>query len=140
MQHIHGYSWLGEKSSFDKESERRPESPAFAHSELPPIQTGNWLLKPVALIRGTWEEPKEAGEWLGRQLDEFAPRFAFDRERDAERLGQLVRAAVERVGWGGDVSYGHYLRGSVFHSLALVTCRPSRAAQTAEPRCPLGGL
>ncbi|MFD3645865.1 hypothetical protein ACFWVT_00880 [Streptomyces cyaneofuscatus] len=36
--------------------------------------------------------------------------------------------AVERLAWGGDVSLGHYLRGTVLHSVALVTCSPNRSA------------
>ncbi|WP_406185798.1 hypothetical protein [Streptomyces sp. NBC_01006] len=152
--HHHGYAWLGEKKEFDKEGVRRPpgEPPTagspqevidryrqavaeFPVTGIPPIQTAHWLMKPPSTIRGTWEEPKEAGEWLGLQLAEFAPRFATEAERDVTRLVVLARAAVERLTWGGDVSLGHYLSGTVFHSVALVTCSPNRA----EPglSCPL---
>lgn len=152
--HHHGYAWLGEKQDFDKEGVRRPpgESPTagspqevinryrqavtdFPTSGMPPIQTAHWLMKPPSTIRGTWAEPKEAGEWLGFQLAEFAPRFASPQEADATRLVMLVRAAVERLAWGGDVSLGHYIKGTIFHSVALVTCSPNHA----EPGlpCPL---
>ncbi|GHF36390.1 hypothetical protein GCM10010218_17410 [Streptomyces mashuensis] len=145
--HHHGYAWLGEKKTFDRESIRRPpgQAPtagsekdvvdrhreavaAFPTSDVPPIQTAHWLLKPASMIRGTWEEPEDAGEWLGLQLAEFAPRFASAGDREVTRLVLLVRAAVERLTWGGDVSLGHYLNGTVFHSVALVTCSPNRAA------------
>lgn len=145
--HHHGYAWLGEKKTFDRESVRRPpaQAPAvsserevhdryreaaavFPTTGVPPIQTAHWLMKPPSVIRGTWGEPREAGAWLGLQLDEFAPRFASAREREADRLVHLVKAAVERLAWGGDVSLGHYLKGMVFHSVALVTCSPNRAA------------
>jgi hypothetical protein len=145
--HHHGYAWLGEKRTFDKESIRRTPSQAptptsdpdvheryreavaaFPASDVPPIQTAHWLMKPASTIRGTWEEPKEAGAWLGLQLTEFAPRFASGQDREAARLVLLVRAAVERLAWGGDVSLGHYLKGTVFHSVALVTCSPNRSA------------
>ncbi|WP_327361141.1 hypothetical protein [Streptomyces sp. NBC_01296] len=152
--HHHGYAWLGEKQDFDKEGVRRPPggpptvgSPQevidryrqavaeFPVSGMPPIQTAHWLMKPPSTIRGTWEEPKEAGEWLSLQLAEFAPRCAAEAERDVTRLVVLVGAAVERLTWGGDVSLGHYLSGTVFHSVAVVTCSPNRA----EPGllCPL---
>ncbi|MGW6457057.1 hypothetical protein ACWF94_14250 [Streptomyces sp. NPDC055078] len=143
--HHHGYAWLGEKQCFDRESLRRPppEPPTassppevidryrravaeFPTTDVPPIQTAHWLLKPASMIRGTWEEPKEAGEWLGGRLREFAPRFASAEEREAGRLVLLVQAAVERLAWGGDVALGHYLKGTVFHSVALVTCDPNR--------------
>ncbi|MFE2039993.1 hypothetical protein ACFXAZ_03510 [Streptomyces sp. NPDC059477] len=144
--HHHGYAWLGEKRAFDKESVRRPPGQAptgssdqevrdryreavslFRTSDLPPIQTAHWLLKPPSAIRGTWEEPKEAGEWLALRLAGLAPRFASEENRAATRLALLAKAAVERLTWGGDVSLGHYLTGTVFHSIALVTCSPNRA-------------
>ncbi|MFI1252970.1 hypothetical protein ACH4U6_04055 [Streptomyces netropsis] len=153
--HHHGYAWLGEKKTFDKESVRRPPGQvptttsekevhdryreavvAFPSSDVPPIQTAHWLVKPPTVIRGTWEEPKEAGEWLGLQLAEFAPRFASEEDQAVTRLVLLVKSAVERLAWGGDVSLGHYLRGAVFHSVAVVTCSPNRAAP--ELPCPAG--
>ncbi|MFC8275195.1 hypothetical protein ACFUJR_22155 [Streptomyces sp. NPDC057271] len=145
--HHHGYAWVGEKKTFDKESIRRPAGQAptassemevhdryreavavFPNTDVPPIQTAHWLMKPPSMIRGTWEEPKEAGEWLGLQLAEFAPRFASEQDREVTRLALLVKGAVERLAWGGDVALGHYLKGTVFHSVALVTCTPNRAA------------
>ncbi|GAA2238726.1 hypothetical protein GCM10010232_26890 [Streptomyces amakusaensis] len=159
--HHHGYTWTGEKRAFDDEALRRPPHPdppppaapgdpagqrlveryrevvaGFRATEVPPIQTAHWLMKPGSAIRGTWEEPKEAGEWLGLQLAAYAPRFASDQERDPARTAMLVRAAVERLAQGGDVALGHYLGGSVFHSVALVTCSPNRSSP--ELRCPLG--
>ncbi|PVE13962.1 hypothetical protein [Streptomyces scopuliridis] len=145
--HHHGYAWLGEKKTFDSESIRRPPSQAptatsekevvdryreavavFPTSDVPPIQTAHWLMKPPSVILGTWEEPNGAGEWLGLQLAQYSPRFASEEDREATRLVVLVKAAVERLTWGGDVSLGHYLKGTVFHSVALVTCSPNRAA------------
>jgi hypothetical protein len=151
--HHHGYAWVGEKKTFDRESVRRPAGQVptassemevhdryreavavFPTTDVPPIQTAHWLMKPPSMIRGTWEEPKEAGEWLGFQLSEFAPRFASEQDRDVTRLVLLAQAAVERMAWGGDVSLGHYLKGTVFHSVALVTCSPNRA--TPDLPCP----
>ncbi|MBP2404814.1 hypothetical protein SNS2_3437 [Streptomyces netropsis] len=152
--HIHGYAWLGEKKAFDEESLRRPvgepptaDSPLdviqryrsaladFPVTDLPPLQTAHWLLKPASLVRGTWQEPKEAGEWLGLQLSEFAPRFVSEDDREVTRLMLLTKGAVERLAWGGDVSFGHYLKGTVFHSIALVTCSPNRTDSTLP--CPI---
>lgn len=153
--HHHGYAWVGEKKIFDRESIRRPtgEAPVasseqevfdryreavavFPTSAVPPIQTAHWLMKPRSLIRGTWAEPKEAGEWLGLQLAEFSHRFPSRNDRDASRLGMVVRSAVERLAWGGDVSLGHYLTGTLFHSVAVVTCCPNRS--TPDAPCPVG--
>lgn len=155
--HIHGYLWVGEKAVYDKESIRRPlpaEEPTstspsdvverrreaaveWRATEVPPIETVLWLVKPPARIRGTWEEPKEAGEWLGRQLMEYAPRFASARDRVAERSVAYVASAVERLTWGGDVSLGFYLTRPLFLSLALVTCAPN--CTRPDLPCPVRG-
>lgn len=98
-------------------------------NELARIETvTHWLIKPAKLVRGTWEEPKEAAEWLGQRLAEYAPRFACESDRDSTRLALLVYSAAERLGWGGDVSHGFYLERPAFLSAALVTCSPNRAA------------
>ncbi|MFZ3498018.1 hypothetical protein ACODT5_33160 [Streptomyces sp. 5.8] len=157
--HHHGYAWVGEKRAFDDEALRRPPHPdppspalpgdaasqrlveryrevvaEFSVTGLPPMQTAHWLMKPRALVRGTWEEPNEPGEWLRIQFAEAAPRFASDADREAARLVFLVRTAVERLTWGGDVSLGHYLNGTLFHSVAVVTCSPNRS--NPELPCP----
>ncbi|GLF96215.1 hypothetical protein SYYSPA8_17980 [Streptomyces yaizuensis] len=105
--------------------------------DLPPLETAYWLIKPGKSVRGTWSEPKEAAEWLGLQLIEYAPRFVCERDRDTTRLSVLVVSAAERLAWGGDVSHGFYLERPAFLSVALVTCSPNRAAP--DTPCPVGG-
>ncbi|MDX2682285.1 hypothetical protein [Streptomyces soliscabiei] len=149
--HHHGYLWTGPKQRFDEEALRRPPHPEpppagsrpelvqryrevgaeFRVVDLPPIETAYWLIKPRTLVRGTWDEPKEAAAWLEERLGEYAPRFAFEAERDVGRLAGLVESAAERLAWGGDVSLGFYLEHPSYLSLAVVTCSPERAA------CPL---
>lgn len=107
----------------------------FPTSDLPPIETAYWLIKPRSLVRGTWEEAKEAASWLGERLAEYAPRFAAERDRDTTRLARLVNAAVEQLHSGADVSYGFYLERPSYLSLAVVTCSPNRA--NAELACPV---
>ncbi|MCG0284608.1 hypothetical protein [Streptomyces sp. PSAA01] len=148
--HIHAYSWLGEKELFDRESLRRPPVrprppvtaedevddredkeryrtllETFRHSELPPLETSLWLLKSPALIRATFEEPKDAAAWLGRELTEHAPGFLSHQEADTARLARLVTTAADRLTHGTDVSFGFYLGRTSFLSLALVTCSPN---------------
>ncbi|MFE4611621.1 hypothetical protein ACFRK5_25235 [Streptomyces niveus] len=106
----------------------------FPVTDVPPIETALWLLKPVKLIRGTWEKPKDAADWLGRRLSEHAPRFASDQDSDSARLALRVASAVDRLGRGGDVSLGYCLRRRHFLSLAVVTCSPNRA--TPDAGCP----
>lgn len=106
----------------------------FPTSDLPPLETALWLMKPGSVVRGTWDEPKEAADWLGERLAEYAPRFDSDAERDTVRLASLVNSAAKQLSWGGDVSLGFYLERPSYVSLALVTCSPNRA--TPGLRCP----
>ncbi|MFF3716032.1 hypothetical protein [Streptomyces prasinus] len=146
--HHHAYLWTGPKARFDDEALRRPPHPdpppagsrpelveryrqvaaEFRTSELPPLETAYWLVKPSSLVRGTWDEAKEAAAWLGERLAEYTPRFASEADRDTAHLARLVDAAAERLRSGADVSYGHYLERPSYLSLAVVTCSPNRAA------------
>ncbi|MGV9559195.1 hypothetical protein [Streptomyces sp. NPDC003522] len=152
--HHHGYLWTGPKERFDDEALRRPPHPdpppagsrpelveryrqvaaEFRTSDLPPLETAYWLLKPRTLVRGTWDEAKEAAAWLGEQLAAYAPRFASEGDRDVARMSRLVDSAAVRLSSGADVSYGHYLERPAYLSLAVVTCSPNRAAP--ELPCP----
>ncbi|MFI1032008.1 hypothetical protein [Streptomyces sp. NPDC020951] len=144
--HHHGYLWTGPKQRFDQEALRRPPHPVpppagsrpeliqryrevaaeFPTSDLPPLETALWLMKPRSLVRGTWVEPKEAAAWLGERLAEYAPRFVTEAERDAVHLTRVVDSAAEQLARGGDVSCGFYLERPAYLSLAVVTCSPNR--------------
>lgn len=113
----------------------REAAAEFRTGDLPPMETALWLTKPGRLVRGTWQEPKDAAAWLGEQLTAYAPRFLSESDRDSTRLAVLVNSAAEQLGWGGDVSHGFYLERPAFLSVALVTCSPNRAAPDAP--CPV---
>ncbi|MFI1355234.1 hypothetical protein ACH4TV_16930 [Streptomyces sp. NPDC020898] len=152
--HHHGYLWTGPKERFDQEALRRPPHPEpppagsrpeqiqryrevaaeFPVVDLPPLETAYWLIKPASLVRGTWDEAKEAAAWLGERLAEYAPRFAFEGDRDITRLATLINSAAARLCSGADVSLGVYLDRPSYLSLAVVTCSPNRARP--ELACP----
>ncbi|MEV0179580.1 hypothetical protein AB0I54_09810 [Streptomyces sp. NPDC050625] len=145
--HHHGYLWVGTKERFDDEALRRPPYPEpppagsrpeliqryrevaaeFPIVDLPPLETAYWLVKPPSMVRGTWDEGKEAAVWLGERVTEYAPRFASSRDRDTTEVALLVNSAAERLGSGVDVSLGFYLERPSYLSLAVVTCSPNRA-------------
>ncbi|WP_053751437.1 hypothetical protein [Streptomyces sp. MMG1533] len=153
--HHHGYLWVGPKERFDQEALRRPPHPdpppagsrpeliqryrevaaEFPTVDLPPLETAYWLIKPRSLVRGTWDEAKQAAAWLGEQLAEHAHRFASERNRDTTRLTMLVNSAAERLDSGDDVSLGFYLERPSYLSLALVACSPNRSMP--ELACPV---
>ncbi|MER5941196.1 hypothetical protein ABT121_28170 [Streptomyces sp. NPDC001928] len=158
--HHHAYLWTGPKERFDNEALRRPPHPEppppptpndpagerllqryrevlaeFPASDLPPLETAYWLVKPRSLVRGTWDHAKEAAAWLGEQLAEHAHRFAYEHDRDTNRLRRLTDSAARRLATGADVSYGFYLERPAYLCLALVTCSPNRSMP--DQSCPL---
>ena len=104
-------------------------------TDLPPLETAYWLVKPRSLVRGTWDEPKEAAAWLAEQLCDYAPRFASAWDRDATHLTFLVDAAFVRLNLGADVSLGFYLERPSYLSLAVLTCSPRHSR--ADLSCPV---
>lgn len=121
----------GKAELIQRHKEVKAEFPVV---DLPPLETAYWLIKPRKLVRGTWEEPKEAAAWLGERLAEYAPRFASETDRDSMRLAVLVNSTAEQLCWGRDSSHGFYLERPAFLSLALVCC-PNRVMP--ELACPL---
>lgn len=152
--HHHGYLWVGPKERFDDEALRRPPHPEpppagskpeliqryrevaaeFVTVDLPPLETAYWLVKPRSLVRGSWDEAKDAAAWLGEQLAEYAPRFASDWRRDTTELAILVNSVLDRLNSGVDVSVGFYLERPAYLSVAVVTCSPNRSKP--ELACP----
>lgn len=118
--HHHAYLWAGPKDRFDQEALRRPPHPdpppaeskpevilryrevatEFPTSDLPPIETAYWLVKPRSLVRGTWPDPDAAAGWLSDRLAEYAPRFASVAARSGTRLKALAVSAAEQLGAG----------------------------------------
>ena len=155
--HHHAYLWTGPKARFDQEALRRPPHPEpppptsrpeliqryrevaadFPASDLPPLETAYWLVKPRTLVRGTWAGPADAVAWMSEQLGAYQARFACDAHRDARHLAALVSSAAERLADGSDSSYGFYLERPAYLSVALVTCAPNRARPNLP--CPLDG-
>jgi hypothetical protein len=154
--HYHGYLWVGAKERFDQEALRRPPPPEpppagskpeliqryreveaeFRTVDLPPLETAYWLIKPRSLVRGTWDEAKDAADWIGARVSAYAPRFTSEWERDfASSLG-LANSTAEKLSSRGDVSLGFYLERPSYLSLAVVTCTPNRSKP--ELKCPLG--
>ncbi|SEQ69614.1 hypothetical protein SAMN04487983_1007113 [Streptomyces sp. yr375] len=114
----------------------REVATAFPTSDLPPLETAYWLVKPLSQVHGTWSNPWEAAAWLGDTLTRYAARIAAEAQRDVGHLTGLVQASAERLGSGDDVSLGFYLERPAFLSLAAVACSPNRAKPGLG--CPLG--
>jgi hypothetical protein len=66
-----------------------------------------------------------------------------DHDKNPARWAEWFTAAEDRLGWGGDVVGGWYLRGTGFASVQVVACSANRIRPTIPcpmfPRLPLGG-
>jgi hypothetical protein len=113
----------------------REVAAAFPTVDLPPLETAYWLVKPRSLVRGTWDEAKDAAGWVRACVGEYAPRMASEWERHFMGLDALVNPIVERLGSGSDVSLGFYLERPSYLSLAVVACSPNRSKP--ELACPV---
>ncbi|MFE5580553.1 hypothetical protein [Kitasatospora sp. NPDC056531] len=129
--HFHGYEWAGDGRLLAKESERRPaEGGGFGLSELPPLMTGWWLLRPDTQIRGTWETATEAVEWLAGRYEEHTPGgdpWLPTEARRQRAIGQLGRASdVVWSRWVSDSRWsGHYVIACSNKAWPRFTC-PAR--------------
>ncbi|WP_395294968.1 hypothetical protein ACF9IK_16580 [Kitasatospora hibisci] len=129
--HFHGYEWAGDGRLLAREAERRPvEGGGFRLSELPPMMTGWWLLRPALQIRGTWTEPEQATAWLAARYESHTP--GGDPWCPTERRR---RYAEERLGRGDDLVWSRWVSDSRWSGHYVVAC-PSRAWPGL--RCPVG--
>ncbi|MFJ2777746.1 hypothetical protein [Kitasatospora sp. NPDC087315] len=119
--HFHGYEWAGDGRLLAKESERRPiESGGFRLSELPPMMTGWWLLRPTSQLRGTWETPTDAADWLAQRYGEHTPGGDPWLPIEARRL-----RAVEQLARAADVVWSRWISDSRWTGHYAIAC-PNR--------------
>ncbi|MFI6499368.1 hypothetical protein [Nonomuraea typhae] len=131
--HFHAYLWTGIGEELRMEEERRPGTPEFASSPVPPTRTADWLARPRRQVAATFETPADAVTWLAHEYD-LATR-ALLHPADEARIGREVRLAnaTALLKGGADVQWGFWLTGGRFTSVGVVCC-PNR---TAVHRCPL---
>ncbi|HEX4813987.1 MAG TPA: hypothetical protein VFV66_14680 [Nonomuraea sp.] len=128
--HWHAYRWTGAGTDRGHEAERRPDSPDFRTSPLPPMRTGDWLAKPASRIAATFETVEPAIAWLAGAYGEIRDLLpAPDRVPLAERLAN-ARDLLPR---GVDVQWGEWLPGGRFATISMICC-PNR--HTHHP-CPI---
>ncbi|MFI9553410.1 hypothetical protein [Nonomuraea endophytica] len=125
LLHWHAYTWNGNGQELQREAERRPTSPDFFSSTLPPMRTGEWLAKPASRIAETFEDTDKAVEWM---RSEYAPASVHDQIPLSLRLDQ----AYDLLPRGVDVEWSIWLPGGRFVKIGMICC-PNR--QVNHP-CP----
>ncbi|MEV4101025.1 hypothetical protein AB0J42_12245 [Nonomuraea sp. NPDC049649] len=120
--HWHAYQWVGPGVERANEADRRPASPEFTTSLLPPMRTGDWLLKPPSRIAATFEEVVSAVAWMA---DEYAKIRAALLLPEPIPLEERLETARDLLPRGVDVQWGEWLHGGRFITIGIICC-PNR--------------
>ena len=135
--HFHAYSYRGSGEaikSFDSGA-RSPGGPDFASSVVPPEATNAWLAKPTRMLRGTFDDPAGAVEWLRAQHAEVEPSIWHkELNTQAPSVDTMAETAADTLARGNDVVWAWWLIGGNFVDLTVVCC-PNR---DGDHRCPQG--
>jgi hypothetical protein len=128
--HWHAYTWIGNADERGREDERRPGTPEFAGSHVPPMRTGDWLAKPASRVRASFDDPAQAVAWLKTQYGQIRGAFLHP-----DRIGAQARldGAADALPRGVDVQWGEWLTGGRFATIGVICC-PNR--HTPHP-CPI---
>ncbi|MGI5283553.1 hypothetical protein ACQEVF_09500 [Nonomuraea polychroma] len=128
--HWHAYQWTGNGADRTNEAERRPTSPDFPTSPLPPMRTGDWLAKPASRIAATFEDVSEAAGWLAAEYGKVGGALLLPERIPLESRLEYALDALPR---GVDVQWGEWLQGARFATIGMICC-PNR--HLAHP-CPV---
>ncbi|UBU14283.1 hypothetical protein [Nonomuraea gerenzanensis] len=128
--HWHAYQWTGPGVDRGNEAERRPASPDFPSSLVPPMRTGDWLAKPAARITRTFDEPRRAAGWMAAEYAKARDLLLLP---ERVPLEERLETAVDLLSRGVDVQWGEWLQGGRFVTIGVICC-PNR--HVSHP-CPI---
>ncbi|WP_433513576.1 hypothetical protein ACQP2T_60130 [Nonomuraea sp. CA-143628] len=114
-------------------AERHAESPHFIDSPLPPIEVGDWLLKPATRIAETFSSPSPVADWLVREYLQVHKSFLLPVRM---KLKHRLDFAMTLLSRAMDVQWNEWLKGGMFISIAVVCC-PNRHVPHACPLRPV---
>ncbi|MEV4548742.1 hypothetical protein ACI2LC_11660 [Nonomuraea wenchangensis] len=120
--HWHAYQWTGNGADRGGESGRRPGSPGFPSSPLPPMRTGDWLVKPASRIAGSFDDVEDAACWLAHEYGKARVSLIRPERITLEERLAHARDALPR---GVDVQWGEWLKAGRFVTLGMICC-PNR--------------
>lgn len=135
--HWHGYGpWTGPAAELRGEASRRPggkptdmETATFVRGQVPPMQTGHYLLRPSTPDR-TWTDPDQALEWLAKTAANHPPYGSYVPIEDA-----LVHDRNQLLG-GADVYRQYYTGTATVAAFGLIRCPHAHLAGIRCPRPP----
>ncbi|RSM95596.1 hypothetical protein DMB42_49520 [Nonomuraea sp. WAC 01424] len=133
--HWHAYLWTGAGTDRASEAERRPSSPDFATSPLPPMRTGDWLAKPAARVAATFEEAGQATTWMAAEYTKTRDQLHPPEELPLE--GRLD-SALDLLPRGVDVQWGEWLQSGRFLTIGVICCPNRHVTHPCPIRRPSG--
>ncbi|MFI5803139.1 hypothetical protein [Streptomyces sp. NPDC051561] len=105
---------------FDRWHEVKREFPT---TDLPPIQTGHWLIRRNrASPERTWVVVEGAVAWLTEAYKATPPFSRTDGKQAYVSLEEHQAQALERLPLGTDVLWVHYTQAKHLFSAAVVCC------------------
>ncbi|NRQ35219.1 hypothetical protein HII36_25830 [Nonomuraea sp. NN258] len=120
--HWHAYQWTGPGADRANENERRPSSPGFPASALPPMRTGDWLVKPRSRLSATFHEVERAAAWLASEYGKVRSALPLP---EGVSLDERLHTARDLLPRGVDVQWGEWLQGGRFATIGMICC-PNR--------------
>ncbi|WP_043613908.1 hypothetical protein [Nonomuraea candida] len=133
--HWHAYQWTGPGAERGEEAGRRPSSPDFPSSLLPPMRTGDWLAKPASRIAATFDEPGRAAGWMAA---EYAKARDALLRPEGVPLEERVETAADLLARGVDAQWGEWLQGGRFATIGVVCCPNRHVTHPCPIRRPSG--
>ncbi|MBE1591829.1 hypothetical protein ACFPOI_14880 [Nonomuraea angiospora] len=127
--HWHAYHWIGAGADRANEAERRPSSPEFPSSMLPPMRTGDWLAKPASRIAATFHGTEQAVDWMAGEYAKVREALLLP---ERVPLEDRLETALDLLSRGVDVQWGEWLQSGRFATIGEICC-PNR--HVAHP-CP----
>ena len=128
--HWHAYLWTGSGTDRGNEAERRPGSPDFTPSPVPPMRTGDWLAKPASRMTATFDDVEQATTWMAT---EYAKARNLLQPPEGVPMEDRLDNARDLLPRGVDVQWGEWLQGGRFLPIGVICC-PNR--HVAHP-CPI---
>ncbi|MDA0633999.1 hypothetical protein OUY22_11275 [Nonomuraea sp. MCN248] len=120
--HWHAYQWTGPGAERANEAHRRPTSPEFPTSTLPPMRTGDWLLKPAPRMAASFEHVASAVAWMSEEYGKARTALLLPEWIPVEERLEAARDLLPR---GVDVQWGEWLHGGRFVTIGVICC-PNR--------------
>jgi hypothetical protein len=120
--HWHAYRWTGVGDERGDDAERRPDSPDFRTSPLPPMRTGDWLAKSASRIAASFDDVDAAVGWLAAAYGEIRGLLPVP---DRIPLDDRLTTARDLLPRGVDVQWGEWLQGGRFATIGMICC-PNR--------------